>query len=116
MAAKLKLNDLYTEWENTPNDDHLNTLLAAVRERVLLRYVRIDGDSAEDIAQNTILQVWKSVTGQIKSFDKKRGDFASYCATAAKSCRYKYFRSDRLICVADETLQQMIDGSFDDEE
>jgi len=114
-----KINDLYDVWETSPSDQNLQALLTEVRDRVLQRYVTTLGDTAEDIAQETILKVWRALPGvdsSVKSFNKVRGDFASYCATVAKSEKRDMLKHDRLICVADDTLQKMIEGDYGSEE
>lgn len=115
-SMKNKINTLYAKWYRSRSSDDMNSLLAEVRARVVHRFERDETHNAEDIAQIVLIKVWRSLPGQkkgIKSFNKARGDFASYCATVALSAQRDFHKHDRLVPMEDKVLVQMIEDTGD---
>jgi DNA-directed RNA polymerase specialized sigma24 family protein len=111
VGNKNKINILYKLWESDPGATTMDALLLEVRKRAAQRFAPTMGNEAEDVAQNTVLFVWRSlVDPKIRKFDKDRADFAAYCATVALTQKKKYHRYNRLVCVEDAELFRLIDG------
>lgn len=108
-----KLNWLYAVWVENPCERTLGNLLEGVRIRVVQRFARLvpndEGQlgpldsNFEDIANDTVVQVWRSLPGYpgedfLKLF-KDDGRFASWVATIANNIRKNagYAADSRLV-------------------
>lgn len=108
-----QINELYDIWEEDPSADNLNILLALVRRRIITRYCVIEPGIHEDIAQKSILFIWRALPGYkgydaVASYSRNRGTFASFCAMIARRERFNMIANERLTATKDDVLIPLI--------
>lgn len=105
------INTLFKVWHKDKSDLNLTNLLEAVRRRIVTRYCKID-PNFEDIAQETVLCIWRALPGykgqgKLKAFNPKKGDFASYCAMRARTIRINMERSIHTLAIEGDSLERL---------
>jgi DNA-directed RNA polymerase specialized sigma24 family protein len=104
-----KINNLYSAWDADKTEDNLSTLLWTVNRRVINRYCLIDQNNCDDIAQRTVIVLWRTLIGDgLKPYSAQKGSFASFCATIARRERSDMLKHERLTATKHETLDGLV--------
>jgi hypothetical protein len=117
---KNKLNDIYEKWSEDRSEENLNELMSTVRKRIVFRFINIEPNLYEDIAQKSLEVIWRSLPGyagpeRLKSFRPNRVSFAVFCAQVARGSRKDMLKHERMTATKDEELVRLINDQSEQE-
>jgi hypothetical protein len=99
-----RINELYVTWEREPSPDNLEKLFTLVRRRIVTRYKLIEPELCEDIAQKSLLHIWRALIGELTAPVK----FAQFCAMTARGVRKDMLKHERMSATKDDILIPLV--------
>jgi DNA-directed RNA polymerase specialized sigma24 family protein len=92
-----RIDALYLAYVGSPDDAHLNDLLAAVHRDASMTFRSVDRDH-EDIASQVVVKVWRGLhqsyphANKLVSHDPAKGKFSAFLARIKRTVHLQYRR------------------------
>jgi DNA-directed RNA polymerase specialized sigma24 family protein len=103
---KTPINSAFNVWKLSPSKENMETLIHLIRSKVEFRFRNVKGVEEEDVAQETCLNVWKSICSGTYKDD---GKLSAFVSTVAKNTALDFLKKMHPVNVTDDYLNAISD-------